>query len=258
MFCPNCGKNLPDNAAFCDGCGSRMAAAPAPVQPQAPVQVPMYAAAPSQPNPMVDNTVAALKGFFSANPADAVAKAGKSNGLEWIILAGITALLNMLYLAISPCQYGGDFDALGLVEGLLSTGIWFFGIAFGVVLLYKVIYKQNIAPANAFNLTSVAMLPLGCTYLLNLIFGFVWSGFTNTFASVALIAFALLLYVAIQNLAGNNGALLLGLLVLFAALFLVDAAFSALWFEITIPSAPSYSYGDFDMDDYGDLLEDMF
>ena len=26
MFCPTCGKNLPDNARFCDGCGNAIAA----------------------------------------------------------------------------------------------------------------------------------------------------------------------------------------------------------------------------------------
>ncbi len=30
MFCRNCGKNLSDNAKFCDGCGTRVDTAPAP------------------------------------------------------------------------------------------------------------------------------------------------------------------------------------------------------------------------------------
>lgn len=260
MFCPNCGKNLPDNAAFCDGCGSPVAAAPAPVQPQAPVQVPVQtpAPAPKQPNPMVDNAIAGIKGFFSKNPADAVENAGKSAGLEWVILFGITAFLNMLYGALAPCQYGGNFDALGLISGLLSSGIWFFGISVGIMLLFKLLYKQDVALPNIFNMTAVAMLPLGCAYLLNILFGFVWSGFTNTFASVALIAVALLLYLGIQKLGNTNSALLMGLLVVFAAVFLADAAFSALWAEITGPSIPSMGdAGDY-MDMAEDILDDLF
>ncbi len=35
MFCPNCGKKLPDNAQFCDACGSACGAG-APVQPSTP------------------------------------------------------------------------------------------------------------------------------------------------------------------------------------------------------------------------------
>lgn len=39
MFCPNCGTNLPDGAAFCAGCGSRIPQEPTPVA-QAPVYQP--------------------------------------------------------------------------------------------------------------------------------------------------------------------------------------------------------------------------
>ena len=53
MFCPNCGKEVPDGVAFCGGCGTSLAAAAAapaaPVQPQpAPVAEP---AATAQPAP---------------------------------------------------------------------------------------------------------------------------------------------------------------------------------------------------------------
>jgi len=45
MFCANCGRNLPSNARFCDGCGNTVdeqaAAAPRPyTPPSAPVQAP--------------------------------------------------------------------------------------------------------------------------------------------------------------------------------------------------------------------------
>lgn len=43
MFCPNCGKQLPDGSRFCDGCGAQLAAAqPIQQQPlqQQPVQQP--------------------------------------------------------------------------------------------------------------------------------------------------------------------------------------------------------------------------
>lgn len=38
MFCNRCGKTLPDDAVFCDGCGASFLAAPTPPQP--PVQPP--------------------------------------------------------------------------------------------------------------------------------------------------------------------------------------------------------------------------
>ncbi len=64
MFCPNCGNENPDGAAFCAGCGMAIAAAsapvsqpaaapvaPAPQQPVAPAPQPQYAAAPVAPAP---------------------------------------------------------------------------------------------------------------------------------------------------------------------------------------------------------------
>lgn len=38
MFCDKCGKQLPDGALFCDGCGAKLAPAPAPAAEPAPVQ----------------------------------------------------------------------------------------------------------------------------------------------------------------------------------------------------------------------------
>lgn len=38
MFCPNCGTKMPDGAAFCGACGTRMNQASKPVQPARPAQ----------------------------------------------------------------------------------------------------------------------------------------------------------------------------------------------------------------------------
>lgn len=244
MFCPNCGKNLPDNSAFCDGCGTRLAAAPAPQAPAAPV----YNQAPAQSSPILDDSIAAFKGFFSKEPTAAIDKASKSTGLEWLILFGIIAFFNMFYTALAPCHWEGDFDALGLVGGLLETGLYFFGMSFAVLLLFKLAYNKDVAITKIFNVTAVAMLPLGCSYLLNIIFGFVWSGLTSIVYDVTIIAFALLLYYGIQKL-GEVKIPVWSLLILFAAVLLVLAGWGELWAEITGPSIPdasdiSSAYGD--------------
>ena len=57
MFCPNCGTNVADGAAFCPSCGTAFSApqAPAapvaPVAPQAPIAPNYYAAPPVAPQP---------------------------------------------------------------------------------------------------------------------------------------------------------------------------------------------------------------
>lgn len=280
MFCPNCGKNLPDNAMFCDGCGTRIAAAPvqppvqppvqapvqppvqAPVQPpvqapvQPPVQAPVYAPAPAykpaQPNPLLDNSIAAIKGFFSKDPSEAVNKAGKDTSLAWLILFGIVAFFNMLYSALSPLHYSGDFDALGLVSGLLDAGVWFFGMSMAVLLLCKLAFGKDVAIPNIFNMTAVALLPLGCAYLLNIVLGFVWGNLETVVTYSAIVAFALLLYFGIQKLADVK-LNVWHLVILFAVVLLVSAGVSALWNEITAPSIPSI--GGYD---YGDLLDSLY
>lgn len=47
MFCENCGKQNPDGAAFCEHCGTRIAAEAAPVAPAAPA-APVATAAPAK------------------------------------------------------------------------------------------------------------------------------------------------------------------------------------------------------------------
>jgi hypothetical protein len=51
-FCSNCGSKLPEQAAFCSGCGARQQSPPQPAQSAQPVQ-PVQTAQPAQPQPPV-------------------------------------------------------------------------------------------------------------------------------------------------------------------------------------------------------------
>ncbi len=42
VTCPNCGKDLPNEARFCDACGSNLAGGPKQNQPSYPPQPPYY------------------------------------------------------------------------------------------------------------------------------------------------------------------------------------------------------------------------
>lgn len=80
MFCPNCGKENPDGAAYCAGCGMAFAsAAPAPAAAPAPVTEPAPApAAPVAPapaaTPVAPAPVAPVAPVAPAAPAAPVAK----------------------------------------------------------------------------------------------------------------------------------------------------------------------------------------
>ena len=77
MFCPNCGKENPDGAAYCAGCGMAFAsAAPAPAAAPAPVTEPAPApAAPVEPAPVAAPVAPApVAPVAPATPAAPVAK----------------------------------------------------------------------------------------------------------------------------------------------------------------------------------------
>lgn len=105
MFCLNCGKENPDGAQFCKGCGSPMAAqAPAPVpvmaQPAAPVG---YAAAPAaygQPQQAAAR-LGGVKGFVS------------NNKRSLIILIAAMVLVAVVAIVLVNCMGGSAAPAKG-------------------------------------------------------------------------------------------------------------------------------------------------
>ncbi len=63
MFCENCGKQIPDGSAFCEHCGTRMAAAPAP----APAAAPVATAEPVKKSITLASLVEQVKGIHKKN-----------------------------------------------------------------------------------------------------------------------------------------------------------------------------------------------
>lgn len=91
MFCPNCGKENPDGAAYCAGCGMAFAsAAPAPAAAPAPVAEPAPAPAPAAPvapapaaTPVAPAPVAPVAPVAPAAPAAPVAKPKDPNAISF-------------------------------------------------------------------------------------------------------------------------------------------------------------------------------
>ena len=63
MFCENCGKQIPDGSAFCDGCGAKLTQEAAPVQATAPEAAP---AAPAKA-PFLATLLAKAKAIHQKN-----------------------------------------------------------------------------------------------------------------------------------------------------------------------------------------------
>ncbi len=230
MFCSNCGKNLPDDVKFCDGCGAQIGAAPASAAPASAVPA---------PNPMIQNFLKVLKGIFSKNTVKTVGEAAQSHGSEWILLALISwltytfALCTNVYSSIyqvfnslintamkATGEMGGmlgmgdyvktaiktavgqiyNFGSCFLYGLLISVGVYFL-MSFAIFAMMKVVFKKNIGLINVFNLVSAASLPLGAIWLLNLVLGLLWMPLVSILSVVGFVAFAILLYVGIQKLA---------------------------------------------------------
>lgn len=216
MYCSNCGKQLADDAKFCDACGAQIdPAAPAAgagaASAGAPVQPPYPAV---KENVLVTNFVKAIKGFYSKHTVRTVGQAAKSTGMEWILLTLISCLVYALALALNVKQlFDGAFGALSgvIVSAIYNFGIWFlYGLIIAVVsyfasslLLFgavKLVFKKEVAVQNVFNLVAVATLPLTTAYILNIILGFVWVPLIFVFSAAAFVATAVLLYVGMQKL----------------------------------------------------------
>lgn len=233
MFCPSCGKQLPENALFCDECGtpvSRPAQAPvypaadAPVYPNAPVQqepvytgAPVYAPpvqkAPSAAEELFKNCLTALKSFFSKNPLSYLDTALSDKSLLWTILGGASILIFALGFATFTSEIGlKDLAALGLGAdwGLvflfsLLGGILTFGSTFGILwLASKFLYKKDIHPFALFNTVAYITLPLTCAYLINMLFGLIWVGLVIAVYTVAVILTFVMLFSVLRKLADGE------------------------------------------------------
>ena len=205
MFCSNCGKNLPEDAKFCNGCGAPINTVLSDTQPGS--------AAAAKPNPIFTNFLSIIKGFFSKSPVKVVGEAAKSTGMEWIILSAISVLSLALTLEINAMQLLNSIlgSASGLVGGFLKFGPLFLcGLLIGIITYFlvsgaifgavKLIFKKNVNFISVLNLVGAATLPLSCAYIINMLLGFLWIGFIFVFFTVGTVATAVLLYVGIQKL----------------------------------------------------------
>lgn len=208
MFCSNCGKNLSEDAKFCDGCGAQINTVK--VGAETGSQNTVVAA----PNPIFKDFLNVIKGFFSKNTVKTVGDEAKSTGMEWIILAAISVLTLALALAVNAKQILDSL--LGAASGFVGGYIYKFGPLFlcgliiGVVTYFlmsgvifasmKLIFKKNVNFVSVLNLVAAASLPLSCVYVINILLGFIWTGFIFVLFTVGTVSSAVLLYVGIQKL----------------------------------------------------------
>lgn len=109
MFCPHCGKNIPDNSAFCGICGANLSAPAAPVAapaaPVAPVEAPVAPVATvAAPIPVEQRLTAkqrnmSKKQFLNADGVPANIKAAGKTALG--VFAAILALILLATMTLN-------------------------------------------------------------------------------------------------------------------------------------------------------------
>lgn len=192
MFCNKCGKELPDNAQFCSGCGNQVGAAPAPAAaaPAAPAQTPV----------IFKRLIGQLVNFFTKkNPLGVVANSAKDNSFSGLLLAifGIIAMslgtmvnVNQGMLAFAkqqikdanmkwtsemakklaesyPCGASFLLTLLGVTVTFAVAGAMLYVVA-------NYVAKKPLTLSGAFNIVSYASIPVICASILNMLLGLIW------------------------------------------------------------------------------------
>lgn len=215
MFCSQCGKEVPEGAAFCAGCGTPVGAAPA--APAAPVAT--AEAKPSAVMKVLNSFLAILKGVFSGDVVKTVGAQAKNTGFEWIVGIALTVLTFTVAMSVNFLQgvsqlvkgiAGGmgsqlmeyiGFPFLGifgvsLLIGLITTG----AVVAGMWLLAKLVAKKNVSWFSVLNLVATATLPLSACYIVNMLLGLIWLPLPIIVSVVALMMTVVLLYIGFQKL----------------------------------------------------------
>lgn len=144
MFCPNCGKQIPDQSVFCPSCGTRVQAA-APQQPGAPqAPTPQQPGAPQQPAPT------GMQPAPYQQPVPYVAQPALP--MKWykfviwvqLFLSALVSVGSALLL-LTGAQYGPDSDlAYSMIGGLRVVDIIFALAQIGIAA-FAIYVRQRLA-----------------------------------------------------------------------------------------------------------------
>lgn len=135
MFCTNCGKEIPDNANFCDGCGAQIGATQAQPQ-QTPYSQPQQATYIQQPAPQPQQRIYVQQAAPQPAPQQPVFQQQPYYPTSNIIIQDFANKANTI-------------KTLGIVATVLCLGI---GFIFSIILLVKAsgLSEPNVIPANQF------------------------------------------------------------------------------------------------------------
>ncbi len=220
MFCNKCGKELPDGAAFCTGCGNQIGAAPqnaAPASAPAPAEMPL----------IIRRLVSQVVAFFAKkDPAGVVCNSARDNTWSGLILGlfgilmsalGVMVFINQKVIAVAKEAFGGMWSSEAAKQVLKSVPA---GKAFGMTLLASAVVfvvsgilmfvlanyvaKKPLSLAGAFNVVAYSSIPMVAVAILNMLFGLIWIVLPVVFTFLALIATVVLLFIGLNKVSASE------------------------------------------------------
>ncbi len=247
MFCNKCGKELPDNASFCSGCGNQVGAAPAAAAaPAAPAQLP----------PILSRFGQQFVGFFTKkNPVGVVAGSAKDTTFSGAILILISAIISSLACMVNFNQfYLFLFKSLTKADGqmwsymkkalaktfpsgatfgmsLLATVVIAIASIAMVYVVVNVIAKKQMHISGIINIVAYSSIPLVCAFTVNMLAGLIWAPLTIVFTAIAVVATLVLLYASIQKACGYQDNAFLPYMIAGIVITIVAILFTYLWIK---------------------------
>lgn len=218
MFCPKCGNQIADSAAFCPLCGASVSQPAAqPAQPSVqPVQQAAQPVQPAVPNPLVENLLKALKSFFSKDILGGLTNASRSTTMEWIPVVAayvlffalsvpifakftvrhMTSSIAMVGSALSSAVPFGSFFGMSLLVAVIAMAM----IVGGAFFQVRILQKKAVAFGAVINVVAYASLPVILAVILNMLLSLIWTPLAILVFVAAVIMQILLLYTGLQKL----------------------------------------------------------
>ena len=220
MFCNKCGKELPEGAAFCSGCGNQIGAAPQNFAP---------AAAPAELPLIIKRLVSQVVAFFvKKDPAGVVCNSAKDSTWSGLILGvfgilmsalGVMVYINQKTLAVAKKAFGEMWSGEAAKQVLKSIPA---GKAFGMTLLASAVVfvvagilmfvlanyvaKKPLSLQGAFNVVAYSSIPMVAFAILNMLFGLIWIVLPVVFTFLALIATIVLLFIGFNKVSASDAS----------------------------------------------------
>jgi len=138
-------------------------------------------------NTIMPESMRIAKQLFSANPEAAIETAAKSQSNIWIVFAGLNAIIMALFVAVFMR------NAIGIVLGLLASGLFLLALG-GCVKLLFMIFKKDLPFTKVLDIVAVSMLVLCITLLLAAAISFLYFFGALIFVIAGWIAHIIMLY----------------------------------------------------------------